>query len=214
MTATLSTRVNYAVPHLLAAARFSRAVKVIEAANVGQPFGEWWEEMRDNAVACLFVASATIESYTNELFSDRDKVFPDAPALLIGKIWEMSERKAPVEQFDLVLQLRSKPPLDRKAGFYKAMLAVIRLRNELTHFKPEWSHQINKHKKTSDVLKGYFKADSPHFRNEQIFPSAWVGHSCTSWAVNTTLRFIEEFEKLAGLTGRTDRAQFGGRLNP
>jgi hypothetical protein len=212
--ATLTFRVGYAVPYLLAAARFSRAVERIEVANVGAPFGEWWEEMRDNAVACLFLTSAPLESYVNELFSDRHKIFPDSPALLINKSWKVYERKSPFEKLNLVLELRRKPKFNKKEKEFQAMDAVIHLRNQLTHFKPEWVNEPIKHAAISDRLKGYFERNTRHFQGEGIFPRAWAGHSCTSWAVNTTLEFIEEFERLADLVGRTDRAKFNGRLNP
>jgi hypothetical protein len=155
-----------------------------------------------------------MESYANDLFSDRDKVFPDAPPLLIDKIWEMSERRGPLDKLDLILDLKQKSAFDKETDLYKAMLAATRLRNELTHFKPEWSQQADKHLKISEVLKGHFIPASSRFPNEPIFPRAWVSHSCTGWAVNTTLSFIEGFEKLAGLTGRTDRSKFGDRLTP
>jgi hypothetical protein len=212
-TATISLRVNFAVLHLLGAARFSRAVLAVEAANTGQPFGEWWEELRDNAVACLFLASACLEAYANELFSDGDKIFPGRPTLLIDTIWEISERKAPVDKLELVLHLRGKPAFDKRARSYKELGAVTRLRNELNHFKPEWTHLPNKHKKISDVLAGYF-TPSAAMNDPLIFPRAWATHSCTSWAVNATLTFIEEFEQLAGLTGRTDRSVWASRLKP
>jgi hypothetical protein len=207
IVANAVSRMNYSIPHLISASRFSREVKAVEAANEGRPFGPWWEDMRHNAVSCLFVISAAMESYANELFSDRKDVFSGAPALLIDKIWDMSERKSPIEKLDLILHLREKPALDKKAAYYKAMIAVIRLRNELTHFKPEWSHEADIHIKISDVLKGYF-IRSPHFANELIFPSAWVGHSCTSWAVKTTLDFIREFEALAAINDRENLVQF------
>jgi hypothetical protein len=211
LVANAVSRMNYSIPHLISASKFSSEVEKIEAAHAGESFGSWWEDVRHNAVACLFVISAAMESYANELFSDRKDVFPDAPTLLIDKIWDMSERKSPIEKLDLVLHLKGKSPLDRKAGYYKAMSAVIRLRNELTHFKPEWSHEVDKHEKISVVLNGYFLRN-PHFSNELIFPNAWVGHSCTSWAVKTTLDFIEEFEKLATLSGRPNLRMFRGSL--
>jgi hypothetical protein len=130
--AEMALRVNFAVKHLLGAARFSRQVGTIERENSGKPLAEWWEDMSDNAVACIFLASAALEAYANELFADREKVFTP------GTI-------------------------------------------------------------TKDAL---------------LFPRAWVSHSCTKWAVNTTVAFLEEFEHLADLVGRTDRTKFAGQLEP
>jgi hypothetical protein len=213
LTATLSTRVNQAIPLLLGGARFSRAVKSIECANQSQPFGEFWEEIRDNAVACIFFVSASLESYTNELFSDRDQVFADHKMKVLEKFWKTFERKSSLEKFNLALILRDKEEMDEKSHTYKAMTAVIKLRNALTHFKPEWSHSYDKHLKLSKELEGYF-APSGITGDKLIFPMAWAGHSCTSWAVNTTVTFLKEFEVAADVPNRTNWAAFDERLKP
>jgi hypothetical protein len=213
MSAQMALRINFAIKHLLSAARFSREVGRIETANAGKPFGDWWEEMSDYAVACILLTSAVLESYANELFSDRGTVFPDAAPKYIDKIWTITERRPPLEKLDLVLELREQPALDKKTKLYKAISAVILLRNELTHFKPEWTNEPRKHHVISDTLKGYF-TPSAITNDPLIFPRAWITHSCTSWAVNATLEFIEEFERLAALVGRTDRTKFIGRIEP
>lgn len=213
MAATAVTRVNLAMPHLLAAARYSRMVKAVEDANAGSPLADWWDEMRDHAVSCFFLTSACLESYANELFNDSAKIFPGDPSRLIDKIWEMAERKNPLEKLALALDLRSRPSFVKNDPVYKAMVATIRLRNELTHFKPEWSHEADKHVKISDVLAPYL-TPNPIMPDPYIFPRAWVSHNSTVWAVNTTIDFIEYFEKQADLVGRTERAKWGVRLAP
>ena len=173
MKAELALRVNFAIKHLLGASRLSRDVGRIEKENAAKPFGDWWEEMSDNAVACLLLTSAALESYANELFSDRAKVFPDASSKYIDKIWIITERRPPLEKLDLVLELREKQTLGTKTNLYKAISAVILLRNELTHFKPEWTNEPRKHRQISEKLKGYFTPSS--ITNDPlIFPRAWV----------------------------------------
>ena len=115
---------------------------------------------------------------------------------VLEKFWKTFERKSPLEKFNLALLLRDKPEIDDKSDDYRAMLAVLKLRNALTHFKPEWSHAPDKHQKLSKELESYF-SPSPIFKGDQfIFPMAWAGHSCTSWAVQTAVKFID-FEVLA-----------------
>ena len=103
MQATSDWRVNYAVVYLTAAGRLSRSVQKIESEHPGENCGDLWEEMRDNAVSCLFLASACLESYANELFADRDKVFPGVPAHAVGKIWDLSERSSPLVKLAIAL---------------------------------------------------------------------------------------------------------------
>jgi hypothetical protein len=213
LNATLSTRVNNGIPFLIAAARFSRSVEAIEDAHQGEEFGEYWEELRDNAVACLFLVCAALESYTNELFSDREKVFSNQKMKVLEKFWKTFERKSPLEKFNLALLLRDKEEISEKSDSYKALAAVITLRNALTHFKPEWSHAYDRHEKLSKELEIYF-SPSLITGDKLIFPKAWAGHSCTCWAVNTAVEFVKSFEVAADLVGRTNWTAFHKRLQP
>jgi hypothetical protein len=182
-TLGLSFRVNQAIPYLLGAARYSRLVGQLETANAGKTFGDFWEEMRDHAVSCIFFADAAIESYANELFADAPAVFPAEFIAGLNLLWdELERRKDPLGKLDIALSLRNKPELDRKSSILKSLYALGRLRNELTHFKPEWSHEPKKHASISEDLKGLFTT-SEWFKNEAVFPRAWIGHSCTTWAL-------------------------------
>jgi hypothetical protein len=212
--ARLSSRTNNAIPYLMAAARYSRLVGQIESENANSEFGSFWEEMRDHATACVFFANAAIESYANELFADATSLFPGQFIAGLGLLWpEIERRKSPIEKLDLALSLRNQPKLDQKSQIVKAIKAVQRLRNELTHFKPEWSHELVKHVSISQDLEGYFD-HSPYFRNELIFPRAWITHSCTTWIVQATIAFLKSFEAFADMTNRTKWQVFDSRLQP
>lgn len=214
MRATLSIRVNHAVPYLIGAARYSRLVKKIEAANANSALGDFWDEMRDHAVSCIFFADAALESYANELFADAPKVFPVEFVPGLELLWgELEKRKSSFDKLELALSLRNKPKFNRKLPLLKGLEALGRLRNELTHFKPEWSHKLKKHHAISSSIQGHFQP-SGWFPGEPIFPRAWVSHSCTEWAVNTSIDFLKEFENAADLVGRTDWAAFQTRLTP
>jgi hypothetical protein len=213
MQATLSYRVNTSIPYLIGAARYSRMVREIETANASAAFGEFWEEMRDHATSCIFFADASIESYANEIFADAPKVFPaEFIAGLDVLLGELERRKGSLAKLDIALSLRNKPKLDRKSAALKAVNALGRLRNELTHFKPEWSHELKQQVTVSEQLKGYFPP-SVWINNEQLFPRAWVGHAATRWAVETAVSFLMEFEKLADLPDRTNWSAFDARLS-
>ena len=49
-----------------------------------------------------------------------------------------------------------------------------------------------------EKLRGLFTLD-PWFSREVAFPSGWVGHSRTIWAVTSVVKFLREFEGLADL---------------
>jgi hypothetical protein len=51
-------------------------------------------------------------------------------------------------------------------------------------------------------------------KNQSIFPNAWVGHSATTWIVDTAVTFLKEFERCADLPNRTKWSDFESRLVP
>jgi hypothetical protein len=119
----------------LAAARFSRIVAGIETGYAGREFGDFWDEILHNSIACVFASTASLEAYANELFDDRANVFPGYSTELLDKLWETFEMKPILEKFEFALTLSGKPTLDRGAKAYQHAAAMIDLRNALTHFK-------------------------------------------------------------------------------
>jgi hypothetical protein len=203
-TATINAtmRVNLAVQHLLAAARFSRDVGRLESEHKGQQFGEFWESIFHPAMACILTTVASLEAYANELFSDRNTVFPEYSPELIHNLWETYEQKPILEKFQFALLLLRKPTMDRGAGSCQDIKVLIGLRNALTHFKPEWMNEADEHAKISAKLASKIEGSSFLPTSELLFPRRWAGHSCTSWAVNSAIAFAKDFERSAGLPAK------------
>lgn len=198
------SRVNFGVPHLLSSASFSRATKALEIEHHGEPLGAFWDDVLAQATASIFTAVAGLESYANELFADRQWMFPAIRPDLLKALWDVYERKTLLEKFDLALMLQQLPLLDRKAKFFQDADLLIRLRNALVHFKPEWDDEREKHQHLSSELARRFPA-SPFIPAAPLFPMGWASHACTAWAVSSVLNFIQEFEKAAKLPGRIDK---------
>lgn len=198
MTAIATFKVNLAVQHMLAAAHFSREVDRLEQENAGKPFGAFWENILHHATACVLMAVASLESYANELFSDRVKVFQGFSESLLHELWKTYEQKPIIEKFEFALLLLGKPKLSRGARPFQDVKVLIDLRNALTHFKPEWENEADEHEKISAKLTG--KIEGSSFLNDRLlFPRRWACHSCTAWAVRSAMDFAAEFEKVTGL---------------
>jgi hypothetical protein len=99
---TVSQRTNLALQNMLAAARFSRRVAELEDSNNSQPFRSFWEEILHNSIASVMCCSSSLEAYANELFFEREAVFPKFSAPLLDKLWETYERKTTLEKFELL----------------------------------------------------------------------------------------------------------------
>ena len=79
---------------------------------------------------------------------------------------------------------------------------LIRLRNTLVHFKPEWVHLQKEHNKIGKALNGKFEM-SPFLKpSEAIFPLRCMSHSMTKWAIRSSYSFIEVFSEVSTIENR------------
>ena len=210
-TINVAVRSNLSVTHILSAAMFSRAVGAIETANADKAFGDFWEDMQANATATILTSVAALESYANELFVDHAEVFPELRFDIMAKLWELYEQKPILEKYDFALLLRQGDAFVRGASPHQDIAALIKLRNALVHYKPEWSNEQIEHAKVSNALNNKAVKSSYFSRADSLFPSAWVSHGTTCWAVNSVISYIDDFEKKATLKSRL--APFMDRLN-
>jgi hypothetical protein len=194
MSATIRVRDGFTISHLQMAARFSRYVGEIERDNASQPFGPFYDEMKGFATACVMSAVAGVEAYINEVFFERDKNFSATPSAALDLVWEnIATRPDIIRKFDDARKLLGLPKTDRKTYPGDDMETLILLRNRLTHFHPEWRDEQRRHAELSKRLEPCCKGN-PYFPNEAWFPSRWIAHDATTWAVMTALEFIRAFE--------------------
>jgi hypothetical protein len=210
--ATATWRMNYSAPNLTSAAMFSRRVGEIEAAHLGRELGAFWEDILAHATACIFLSVAGLESYANEVFVDRHKHFPGQAEDFLRMLWSTFKEKSVLEKFDLALLLRGNSPLEKGTEPVQSVQALVRLRNALIHFKPEWENEQDAHQKLSTQLCRYFNRSVFLASDAGLFPRAWACHECTQWAVIAVLRLIEHFEERAGLPA--NMGDLSRRLTP
>ena len=194
-------RTNLSIPHLYAAARFSRHVAQVERQHDKEPLGAYYDEILHFSSACILTAVAALELHANELFADRASVFPNMSADLLHHLWKNYEQKSITEKFQLALVMRNAPKLPMGSRPGQDIDVLLALRNALMHFKPEWHDEAVKHRALSQKLRGKFKP-SPLFPNELVFPHTWATHGCTKWAVERSVEFLRKFERRAQLAPR------------
>ncbi len=203
--ATADMRVNFSVPHLLSAASFSRRVGELEAEHTNKEFGEFWNDIFANATAAVFASVAALESYANELFIEHKTVFPELRTEVMAKLWELYERMPPLEKLEFALILKNGSAFDHGASPYQDVAAVVKLRNGLTHFKPEWFSEQEEHARLSSQLR-HRALLSPFFPpTEPLFPRGWASHDTVVWTVRSTFDFILEFERRVHIDDRMGR---------
>ena len=65
---TAKTHVNLGVHHLFAACRFASRVVELEQLNAGQSYGDFCDEILQNALGVATLTVASLEAFANEMY--------------------------------------------------------------------------------------------------------------------------------------------------
>ena len=198
VSATARTRTNLALHHLFAACRFSARVGQVEAENAGQPFGSFWEEIFQYSLGVAALTVAALESYANEMYFEGAVLKPGLNSAAASELAEVVDKEGILRKYAIALSISAGKRLNMGLASTQNADALIRLRNAVVHFRPEWFDEQDKHDKLSRVLHHKFKP-SLFLPNEPIFPRAWASHSFTVWALQSSVEFIENFHFEVGL---------------
>lgn len=205
------SRVNLSILHMLSAASHSRRVGDLEQEHSTEDFGEFWNEIFASASAAVFTSVAALESYANELFIDHKRVFPQLRVEVMAKLWELYEQKPTLEKFEFALLLKEGPTFDRGGSPFQEVFAIMKLRNALIHFKPEWFSEQEEHAKISALLQ-HRATLSPFFPpSEPLFPRGWASYKTVKWVINSAVAFLLDFERRAEVDKRMGK--FASRLS-
>lgn len=64
----------------------------------------------------------------------------------LSPLADMVDRESVLERYATVLHLLNKQAIDRGGGPWQEAALVIRLRNELVHYKSRWGHELDRSK--------------------------------------------------------------------
>ncbi len=189
VSAALSVRHNMAGQHMSGAAYFGRQVGALEAEHKGDEFGPFFEDILRNFSACIVLCVASLEAYLNETMED---VHFDS------ELEELIARQPILDRYRYFLKLQNKKSFEKGREPFQSISALIRFRNALVHFEPEWDDEEGRHKQLENVLPK--KAESPFFeKHEVFFPRRCVSHGYATWAVRACYEFLEEFSRRAAI---------------
>ncbi len=191
-SASLRIRVNLALHHLFAACRFASLVYVVEEKNKGEQFGDFWDEILHYSLSTITMSVAALECYVNEFYADGQAQGPHLNPVSSGLFSEMIDRQSILDKYEFALALRSEKKLKRGENVVQNADVLIKLRNAIIHFQPEWDDTRDKHDKLSSQLESRV-SKSPFLMGEPMFPRAWASAACAVWALKTTVNFLDYF---------------------
>ncbi len=199
LNATMKSRMNLSLHHMFAACRFATKIGEIECQNQSQPFGVFWEEILHYALGVAMLTVACIEGYANELYFEPTAVAPTLNPAAATLIADLLDREPILQKYSAALTLRHGTHLDFGIPAVQNADALIKLRNSVVHFRPEWYGEQNRqHEKLSKKLQHKF-ATSQFLPDDPVFPRAWASHDFAKWALKSTVAFLKHFYEQAGI---------------
>jgi len=207
-TAYATVRYSFTGQFLEAAAGFCRRAAEIEAGYGGQLSEELRSEHRGLVSAAIMQSAAALETEAHEVCAygpgahlGSNGTNHDAQRIL-APLADFIDDQQTLRRYQVILQVLRLPPLDPGRAPYQAADLVVRLRNEITHYKSRWGEEMSRSK-----LLGAIEAlrhTAPPFTdpNQNFFPHRCLGAACATWAVMSTMAFLDEIYKTLGVPSR------------
>ena len=204
-SARADTRYLFTGQFLEGAKIFSEEAAKIERDSAGG------EALRAKHRACV---CAAIMQASAALEADLAEVVMHGPSSYMGSngtdaeardflkpLAEQIDRLPLLEGFKTVLHLLKKPALDLGGPPAQDATLLIRLRNEITHYKSLLGQEMEG-KKLFSALEHKRFAPPPFAGNSNFFPHRLLGAECAKWAGSAARRFLIEFHSLLGHADR------------
>jgi hypothetical protein len=178
------------------------------------------QDMEHRSFVCtaVFFAVAFLEGLVNEVLGDAaDPILGQENShgagitgnaeSILNELWlgpaKLEERLQPLVKYQLALACAGKARLETGDDPYQSALILLKLRNALVHFKPDW--QADDEPPLEKQLKGRF-AENPQ-QIGQWYPYRALSAGCAEWACTTATNLADEWSQRLGLSWDY-RAQF------
>lgn len=192
---------NFAWQHLKAATIFRDRVITLENEHIRDEFGDFFEEIRSYASACIMSSAASLEALINELFIAHNGALRSQINNFDDEFWGKDgiERKSILEKYKLALQMLKTEPLNERTSPFRDVWALIELRNALVHYKPTWDPDRQRKVELIEVLNGRFSVSPILDVGADFVSMKCMSAGCVKWAVSSSLAFMHEFHNRANL---------------
>jgi hypothetical protein len=128
----------------------------------------------------------------------------------------MSEKdRDPIwKKFDDTLTSAGKESFNKGVSPYQDIVLLVNLRNALIHYKPKWVTVLSENQIVDEVDDAKIDALQKQHKFPlnpltegfftSFFPDRCLSHGCAKWAVNSSIKFVEEFYQRIGLPSSFD----------
>ena len=203
---------------LEASAMFVRRARAIEADGSAATDDAVRCEHRGLVCAAIMQCAAALETESHEICthgpgSHLGSNGTDGEARkFLRPVAKLIDDQSTLERFDLILHLLRREPLEKGANPYQSAALVVRLRNEIVHYKSRWGSQLERVKLYASLRSLHLTP--PPFADSGLnfFPHRCLGAECGAWALASVVAFLDKFYVSLGITSCLDG--YRARLTP
>jgi hypothetical protein len=217
-TATADVRYSFTAQFLCSSAIFTRRCAEIERINPDNPDDPTRTEHLGLVTAVIMQCAAAVEAQSAELTihgpgshlgSGR---FDEKARDFLRPLAEFINRQEALEPYNLILHLLGKPPLSKGDKAWQHMATLVKLRNELIHYKSRWGEEMERQSLFTTLQQLHLAKPpfiSPH---TNFFPHQFLSAACAAWSVRTAVKFLDAFYERLEIESplHNYRAQFDG----
>ena len=207
MVAVLRVKHSFSGQHLVAAKEFVRLCACGELKAVGA--SEESCEHRAYATGAVVFSVAFLEASINELYLEaidgnrqRLEGLSEAQVATLAELWEVIERASVLSKYQVALAACGAERFDEGAEPLQGTHALVKVRDALIHYRPEWDDELKVHKAIEDRLRGRFALNPLAKPDALWFPHQCLGAGCAKWSVEQAESFMRGFCERLGIPSR------------
>ena len=207
-TVTADTRSTFTGQYLEASAIFVRRARSIEASASSQTDDATRCEHRGLVCAVIMQCAAALETETHEVCVHGPGAHLGSNGIdheaqrFLSPIADVIDDQNTISRFELILHLLRKASLDRGAEPFQSAALVVRLRNELVHYKSRWGAQMESSKLYAAIESLRHKPPPFTHPSMNFFPHRCLSADCGAWVLSSVVSFLEHFYTALGVTSR------------
>lgn len=198
MAVTARVKHNFSRQHLIAARRFADLCAGVELMSC--PTEQDRSDHRAYATSAVIFSVAFLEGSINELYMEavdgnRNSLsgLSDQQIAILAELWQIVEQHPVLNKYQIALAVCGVQRFDKGAEPFQGTDGLVKIRNVLIHYRPEWDHELDEHKKIQERIGTRFRS-SPFASSTHLwFPHQCLGAGCARWSVQQAECFIREF---------------------
>lgn len=193
--------------HIISAHHFARSAEDIEAHGGDVPQGEKWR-YRAYVSAAVLSSVAYLSASINELYLEVRKLSEsEQPGVrreldLLVEAWPRISKVQVLQRYQLALAVADADQYNASRMPYLDADSLVRLRDALISYDPEWDDDRGKHHTLESRLQKKFSPSPLVSSRRPWFPDQCLGSGCARWAVETVQVFTNDFYRRMALPGR------------